>query len=198
MFNLVSSRRALAAAAALAVFPAAAIGQTPNPANVPNVGQQAPDFSGPASTRYGLLKDPLHLSDLRGKTVVLAFFPRSRTKGCTVQMESYRDRYATLFSGGKGIVVVSISVDPDTMQQSWARDANFPMVFVSDTAGTIGKAYGVIDEKNHYDTRVAFVVSPEGKISYRAMPFKELTETAYSELGSAVASTTHNTTAGTH
>jgi peroxiredoxin Q/BCP len=196
MFNLVSSRRALAAAAALAVFPAAAIAQTPNPANVPNVGQQAPDFSGPASTRYGLLKDPLHLSDLRGKTVVLAFFPRSRTKGCTVQMESYRDRYATLFSGGKGIVVVSISVDPDTMQQSWARDANFPMVFVSDTAGTIGKAYGVIDEKNHYDTRVAFVVSPEGKISYRAMPFKELTETAYSELGSAVASTSHGAGAG--
>ncbi|MEP7085922.1 MAG: redoxin domain-containing protein, partial [Gemmatimonadota bacterium] len=132
MYNLVSSRRVLAAAAALAVIPTVMIAQTPNAANVPNVGQQAPDFSGPASTRYGLLKNPLHLSDLRGKTVVLAFFPRSRTKGCTVQMESYRDRYATLFSGGKGIVVVSISVDPDTMQQSWARDANFPMVFVSD------------------------------------------------------------------
>lgn len=196
MFNLVSPRRVFAAAAALALIPTAVIAQTPSAANVPNVGQQAPDFSGPASTRYGLLKDPLHLSDLRGKTVVLAFFPRSRTKGCTVQMESYRDRYATLFSGGKGIVVVSISVDPDTMQQSWARDANFPMVFVSDSAGTIGKAYGVIDEKNHYDTRVAFVVSPDGKISYRAMPFKELTETAYSELGSAVASTSHGAGAG--
>lgn len=196
MFNLVNTRRVLAAAAALALVPTAAIAQTPSAANVPNVGQQAPDFSGPASTRYGLLKDPLHLSALRGKTVVLAFFPRSRTKGCTVQMESYRDRYATLFSGGKGIVVVSISVDADTMQQSWARDANFPMVFVSDSAGTIGRAYGVIDEKNHYDTRVAFVISPDGKISYRAMPFKELTETAYSELGSAVASASHGAGAG--
>ncbi len=191
MFSFVNLWRSFAAAAALAAIPLAVLAQDPNPANIPNVGQQAPDFSAPASTRYGLLKAPLKLSDLRGKTVVLAFFPRSRTKGCTVQMESYRDRYATLFSGGKGIVVVSISTDADTTQQTWARDANFPMVFVSDSAGTIGKAYGVIDEKNHYDTRVAFVLAPNGKIAYRALPFKELTETAYSELGSAVASTSH-------
>ncbi|MDQ2931394.1 MAG: redoxin domain-containing protein [Gemmatimonadota bacterium] len=196
MSIFVSLRRSLAAAVALAVCATAAAAQDPSPANVPNVGTQAPDFTAPASTRYGLLKNPLHLSDLRGKTVVLAFFPRSRTKGCTVQMESYRDRYATLFNGGKGIVVVSISTDADTTQQSWARDANFPMVFVSDSAGTIGKAYGVIDEKNHYDTRVAFVLNPDGKIAYRAMPFKELTEGAYAELGSAVASTSH-TGAGT-
>ena len=191
MFTSVRLRRAFAAAAALALVPVVVRAQEPSPANIPNVGQQAPDFSGPASTRYGLLKKPLHLSDLRGKTVVLAFFPRSRTKGCTVQMESYRDRYATLFAGGKGIVVVSISTDADTTQQSWARDANFPMVFVSDSAGAIGKAYGVIDEKEHYDTRVAFVLAPDGKIAYRALPFKELTEGAYAELGTAVASTSH-------
>lgn len=196
MSSFVSLRRSLATVAALAVCATAAVAQDPSPANVPTVGTQAPDFTAPASTRYGLLKNPLRLSDLRGKTVVLAFFPRSRTKGCTVQMESYRDRYATLFNGGKGIVVVSISTDADTTQQSWARDANFPMVFVSDTAGTIGKAYGVIDEKNHYDTRVAFVLNPDGKIAYRAMPFKELTEGAYAELGSAVASTSR-TGAGT-
>lgn len=191
MFTFVTLRRAFAAAAALAVCASASRAQDPNPANIPNVGHEAPDFTAPASTRYGLLKKPLHLSDLRGKTVVIAFFPRSRTKGCTVQMESYRDRYATLFAGGKGIVVVSISTDADTTQQSWARDANFPMVFVSDSAGAIGKAYGVIDEKAHYDTRVAFVLSPDGKIAYRALPFKELTEGAYSELGSAVASASH-------
>jgi peroxiredoxin Q/BCP len=198
MYSSVMLRRAFAAAAALAVVPAASVAQTPDTAAVPKVGTQAPDFSAPAATRYGLLKNPLQLSALRGKTVVLAFFPRSRTKGCTVQMESYRDRYATLFAGGKGIVVVSISTDADTTQQSWARDANFPMVFVSDSSGAIGKKYGVIDEKNHYDTRVAFVISPDGRISYRAMPFKELTETAYAELGSAVASASHNTSAGTH
>jgi len=198
MLNLVNLRRALAAAAALALLPAAVVAQNPDTAAVPKVGQMAPDFSAPASTRYGLLKDQLHLSDLRGKTVVLAFFPRARTKGCTVQMESYRDRYATLFAGGKGIVVVSISTDADTTQQSWARDANFPMVFVSDSSGAIGRKYSVLDAKNHYDTRVAFVLAPDGKIVYRAMPFRELTEGAYAELGSAVSSASHATTSGTH
>lgn len=192
------ARRALVAAAALFVVPALAGAQQMDSTKIPNVGQQAPEFSGPASTRYGLLKNPLHLSDLRGKTVVLAFFPKSRTSGCTVQMESYRDRYEKLFAGGKGVVVVSISADADTTQQSWAHDANFPMVFVSDSSGAIGRTYGVYLDKYKLDNRVAFVLSPDGKITYRAMPFKELTEGAYSELASAVASASHATSAGTH
>lgn len=191
------ARRALVAAAALAVVPSLASAQLDS-ANVPAVGQKAPDFSGPASTRYGLLRNPLHLADLRGKTVVLAFFPKARTQGCTVQMESYRDRYEKLFAGGKGVVVVSISADADTTQQSWARDANFPMVFVSDSSGAIGRTYGVFNTKYRMDNRVAFVLSPDGKITYRAMPFKELTEGAYGELASAVASASHATSAGTH
>lgn len=196
MRTVVIMRRSFAVAAVLALLPAASVAQAPDTAAVPKVGMQAPEFSGPASTRYGLLKNPLHLSDLRGKTVVLAFFPKSRTSGCTVQMEAYRDRYEKLFAGGKGVVVVSISADADTTQQSWARDANFPMVFVSDSSGTIGKTYGVFLPKYHMDNRVAFVLSPEGKITYRAMPFKEMTEGAYGELASAVASASHATTAG--
>ncbi len=47
----------------------------------PEVGALAPDFSLPGATRYGLLRDPVHLSDFRGKTVVLAFFYRARSKG---------------------------------------------------------------------------------------------------------------------
>ena len=54
---------------------------TPSPAPAPEVGTIAPDFSLPAATRYGLLRDPVRLSDLRGSTVVLAFFYRARTKG---------------------------------------------------------------------------------------------------------------------
>jgi thioredoxin-dependent peroxiredoxin len=45
------------------------------------VGQTAPDFSAPGATRYGLLRDPVKLSDFRGQTVVLAFFYKARTKG---------------------------------------------------------------------------------------------------------------------
>jgi peroxiredoxin Q/BCP len=47
----------------------------------PEIGTTAPDFALPGATRYGLLRDPVHLSDFRGKTVVLAFFYRARTKG---------------------------------------------------------------------------------------------------------------------
>jgi hypothetical protein len=47
----------------------------------PEVGSVAPDFALPGATRYGLLRDPVRLSDYRGKTVVLAFFYRARTKG---------------------------------------------------------------------------------------------------------------------
>ena len=60
------------------------IAQQPQPggaASAPDVGQTAPDFSLPGATRFGLLKDPVKLSDYRGQTVVLAFFPKARTKG---------------------------------------------------------------------------------------------------------------------
>jgi len=50
-------------------------------ATAPDVGQMAPGFSLPGGTRFGLLKDPVKLSDYRGQTVVLAFFPKARTKG---------------------------------------------------------------------------------------------------------------------
>ena len=51
------------------------------PTPSPEVGTMAPDFALPAATRYGLLRDSIRLSDLRGKTVVIAFFYKARTKG---------------------------------------------------------------------------------------------------------------------
>ena len=73
---------ALATAALLAAAPVRA--QQPAAAPVypaPDVGAMAPEFQLPGATRYGLLRDPVRLSDFRGKTVVLAFFYRARTKG---------------------------------------------------------------------------------------------------------------------
>ncbi len=66
---------ALAAPAVLAQTPAP---QAPEPLEV---GATAPDFTLPGATRYGVLKTPVHLSDFKGKTVVLAFFYKARTKG---------------------------------------------------------------------------------------------------------------------
>jgi len=77
-------RSARFAAIGVVLFGAVAGAQQPAPgsaATAPDVGQNAPDFSLPGATRFGLLKNPIKLSDYRGQTVVIAFFPRARTKG---------------------------------------------------------------------------------------------------------------------
>ena len=66
---------------AVAMPAAAQQAQPGSAAAAPDVGQMAPDFSLPGATRYGLLSAPVKLSDYRGQTVVLAFFPKARTKG---------------------------------------------------------------------------------------------------------------------
>jgi len=58
-----------------------------------------------------------------------------------VQLEAYRDQYATLFNGGKGVAVIAVSVDPDTLQANWAREKSFPVVFASDSNGVVGTKY---------------------------------------------------------
>ena len=54
-------------------------------------------------------------------------------------MNAYRDQYAQLFKGGRNVVLIAISADVDTAQQSWARDAEFPFLFASDTGSAVGK-----------------------------------------------------------
>ena len=78
-----SVRRSTTLALAALLFTAAtARAQQPAAAPPsPEVGTMAPDFALPAATRYGLLRDSIRLSDLRGKTVVIAFFYKARTKG---------------------------------------------------------------------------------------------------------------------
>ena len=66
-------------AAALLAVPVACVAQEAGP--VVEVGQQAPDFEVTGATRFGVLRDPVRLSDFRGKTVVIAFFYRARTPG---------------------------------------------------------------------------------------------------------------------
>src|SRR4051812_42509365 len=102
-------------------------------------------------------------------------------------MEAYRDQYATLFNNGKNVVVIGISVDPDTTLANWARDSRFPFLFASDPDQTVAKLYGSAD--NAMDTRNVFVIAPNGRITGRIMKFNVLSEDAYSELGRLVAAT---------
>jgi peroxiredoxin len=101
-------------------------------------------------------------------------------------MEAYRDQYATLFNNGRNVTVIGISVDADTTLASWAREEDFPVLFASDPGGRVGRVYGAFDAKNKLDNRSLFVIRPDGKVAYVAKPFKVLTPSAYTDLGSVV------------
>jgi len=101
-------------------------------------------------------------------------------------MNAYRDQYAQLFKNGRNVVLIAISADPDTALHTWARDAEFPFLFASDTGTVIGKMYGALASRAGMTNRNLFVVGPDGKVAYRATPFREIDPTAYTELGAAI------------
>ena len=101
-------------------------------------------------------------------------------------MNAYRDQYATLFKNGRGVVLIAISADADTALASWARDSEYPFLFASDSATVVGRQYGALAEDPGLTNRNLFVVGPDGRITYRAVPFREIDPTAYQELAAAI------------
>jgi thioredoxin-dependent peroxiredoxin len=101
-------------------------------------------------------------------------------------MEAYRDQYATLFNNGNNVVVIAISVDSDTALASWARDLNTPILFASDPGGTVGRRYGAFNTKYNLDDRSLFVIAPDGKVAYRAQPFREMVAESYTDLAAVI------------
>src|SRR5258705_4695900 len=102
-------------------------------------------------------------------------------------MEAYRDQYAKLFNNGRNVVVIGISVDPDTMLAAWARELGSPVLFASDSAQVAGKLYGSVRGK--LDNRSLFVIDPTGRIVKRMQPFNELAQSSYDDLEVAVKQT---------
>ena len=100
-------------------------------------------------------------------------------------MTTYRDKWATLFNGGKGIKVIAISMDADTTTAAWAKEANLPMMFASDMKGDAGKLYGAYTDGRPVESRLLYVVGPDGKIACTAKPFNPMVEDAYTDLGTA-------------
>ena len=82
-----------------------------------------------------------------------------------------------------GIQVIGISMDADTTQANWAREANLPMTFASDTKGEAGKLYGSYTEGRQAEARLLYVVGPDGRIKWTAKPFKPMVAESYTELG---------------
>ena len=101
-------------------------------------------------------------------------------------MNAYRDQYAKLFKNGRNVVLIAISADPDTALASWARDSEFPFLLASDTGTVVAMRYGALASQAGMTNRNLFVVGRDGRIAYRAIPFREVDPTAYRDLGSAI------------
>ena len=102
-------------------------------------------------------------------------------------MEAYRDQYAKLFNNGKNVIVLGVSVDPDTTLASWARDQQTPVLYASDVDQRVGKLYGATSGK--MDDRSLFVIDPAGHIVKRMQPFNVLAQASYDDLEAAVKQT---------
>jgi thioredoxin-dependent peroxiredoxin len=113
--------------------------------------------------------DDFDLAGLKGKKVVLFFYPRASTPGCTIEACEFRDDYAEY--GRKGVVVLGISPDSPKAQTRFKDSQDLPFTLLCDENHAVASAYGVWKEKNMYGKKVmgiertTFVIDAEGKIA---------------------------------
>jgi len=150
----------------------------------PEVGQMAPDFTAAWADSAGPRATPVKLSDHRGKVVVLAFYPKDRSSGCTAELTKFRDEYATLF--GADVVVLPVSVDDVATHASWAKEMSFPFPLVADPTLAVAEQYGSRMAERPMSSRTVFVIGKDGTVAWRDLRFNALAENAYTALAAAV------------
>ncbi len=129
------------------------------------VGQVAPDFTLP--DQHG---ENLTLSSLQGKTVVLFFYPKADTPGCTIEACNFRDESGNF--DGANVVILGISPDSSKDQKLFADKFNLPYRLMADADHKVAEAYGVWGEKSMYGkkymgvSRTTFVIGPDGKLTH--------------------------------
>ena len=133
------------------------------------VGDKAPLFSTTAvGGEYGT-GTPLKLTDLTGRSVVLYFYPKDDTPGCTTQACGIRDEWKEIQSTGAALF--GVSIDPLKSHEKFITKFDLPFPLLSDTDKSIVEAYGVWVEKSMYGKkymgteRTTFVIDPKGKIA---------------------------------
>ena len=127
------------------------------------IGDMAPDFALPSDTG-----ETVRLSDLRGKRVVLYFYPKDDTSGCTTQACGFRDAYPVIEE--KNAVVLGVSPDGVKSHQKFKTKHNLPFTLLVDEEHSAAEAYGVWGEKSMYGkkymgiTRSHFVIDEAGRL----------------------------------
>jgi peroxiredoxin Q/BCP len=130
----------------------------------PKEGDKAPDFT--AKDQNG---KTVSLSDFKGKTVILYFYPKDDTPGCTAEACSFRDNYQSLI--GKGYAVIGVSTDDEKSHKKFETKFSLPFPLIADPDKKIVEAYGVWVEKNMYGkkymgtARTTFLIDANGIIT---------------------------------
>jgi thioredoxin-dependent peroxiredoxin len=131
--------------------------------------QPAPDFTLPAVGDDTVVKNgQVHLADLKGKTVVLYFYPKDDTPGCTKEACSFRD--ANHLMQKRGIVVLGVSADTVASHQKFAEKYGLSFPLLADTEATVSQEYGAYGEKNIYGktyvgvNRETFLIDKDGVV----------------------------------
>jgi len=135
---------------------AAALAADEPPALAP--GMPAPEFSAPSTAGTNAA-----LAALKGKWVVLYFYPRSFTPGCTAESCSLRDGYAGLQA--LGAVILGASLDDIERQKKFRDEYHLPFDLLSDSEKVLAKAYQVLGLGGLVAKRHTFIIDPEGKIA---------------------------------
>ena len=129
------------------------------------IGDQAPGFSAEV---VGYDKSPIRLSELKGKKVVLYFYPKDDTPGCTRESCDFRDRLSDLAKAG--VLVLGVSRDSADSHRKFREKYGLTFPLLSDPDGSISTSYGVLKEKNMYGRksigieRTTFLIDGNGTV----------------------------------
>jgi len=129
-----------------------------------DVNEKAPDFTLPDQNG-----EPVTLSSLKGKPIVLFFYPRANTPGCTIEACGFRDQYGKLTRAG--VTVLGISPDTSKAQKSFESKFSLPYTLLADAEKEVATRYGVLKEKNMYGKKVmgiertTFLIDADGTIA---------------------------------
>ncbi|MCC5943352.1 MAG: thioredoxin-dependent thiol peroxidase [Bernardetiaceae bacterium] len=128
-----------------------------------NIGEKAPNFEGKDQTG-----STIKLEDFKGEKLVLYFYPKDNTSGCTAQACNLRDNYEALLEAG--FQIVGVSKDDEKSHQKFIDKYDLPFPLIADTDTKINQDYGVWKEKKMFGKtymgtqRTTFVIDEEGKI----------------------------------
>ncbi|MBR8833020.1 MAG: peroxiredoxin [Stigonema ocellatum SAG 48.90 = DSM 106950] len=123
------------------------------------VGDTAPDFTLPSQNN-----SPVSLRDFRGKAIVLYFYPKDDTPGCTIESCAFRDQYEVFKTSGAE--VIGVSGDSPDSHQKFAAKHQLPFTLLSDNGDQVRKQYGATAAFGLFPGRVTYVIDPQGVVQY--------------------------------